>query len=272
MTDLPVVGACLTVNTLARLRDWAFDADRDLELQDFYWPNVLGGDWRPIADRYRTLLDGHRGRVGIHGPFWGFAIDTMDAEVLAVVRKRLAQGLDVCAAVGATHMVVHSPFTTWDWHNLDGWPQGREGKIATVVENIGAVAKRAADMGVTLVIENIEDKDPRDRVALARAFDSPAVQVSLDTGHAHYAHGATGAPPVDHYARAAGPMLAHVHLQDTDGFGDRHWAPGDGSIAWASVFQAVAQCGTRPRMLLELADEAQIERGAAHLAALGLCI
>lgn len=272
MTALPVLGACLTAPTLERLRDWAFDAARDLELQDFYWPNVLAGDWTPLTDRYRRLLDGYTGRVGIHGPFWGFAIDTMDPEVLAVVRRRLNQGLDICAAVGGTHMVVHSPFTTWDWHNLDAWPGGREGKIERTVANIAEIAKRAEGMGVALVIENIEDKDPRDRAALAAAFESPAVRLSVDTGHAHYAHGATGAPPVDHYILAAGAKLEHVHIQDTDAFGDRHWAPGDGTIRWASVFNAIALTGARPRVMLELADEAEIERGWAHLKALGLCL
>ena len=46
-----------------------------------------------------------------------------------------------------------------------------------------------------LVVANIEDKDPMDRVTLARSFGSPAVKVSVDTGHANYAHGSTGAPP-----------------------------------------------------------------------------
>ncbi|MBR7518030.1 TIM barrel protein, partial [Mycobacterium tuberculosis] len=88
---------------------------------------------------------------------------------------------------------------------------------------LAPVVARAAETGVELVIENIEDKDPTDRVTLARTFDSPAVRVSLDTGHAHYAHGSTGAPPVDQYVTAAGNMLTHVHIQDADGYADRHW-------------------------------------------------
>lgn len=267
---LPVIGAALTVATLERLRNWVFDRERDLELQDFYYADVLDGDWAPIAERYRRLLDGHKGRVGLHGPFWGFAIDTPDPLVAEVVRKRLNQGLDVCAATGATQMVVHSPFTTWDHNNLDGRPGQRARKIETVHANIGAVVKRAEDMGVTLVIENIEDKDPAARVALARSFDSPAVRVSIDTGHAHYAHGSTGAPPVDHYVRAAGAMLEHVHLQDADGYGDRHWSIGEGTILWPSVFAALAELPQRPRLLLELADEGRIVGAAQRLEEMGL--
>ena len=80
------------------------------------------------------------------------------------------------------------------------------------------VIARAENIGCELVIENIEDKDPRDRVRLAKALESNKVRVSLDTGHANYAHISTGAPPVDYYVEAAGDMLTHVHLQDTDGY------------------------------------------------------
>ena len=167
-------------------------------------------------------------------------------------------------------MVVHSPYRTWDWHNLDRGPGERANKIERVHETLREVVKRAEDEGVVIVIENVEDKDPRDRVALARSFDSPAVKVSLDTGHAHYAHGATGAPPVDHYVRAAGAMLSHVHLQDCDGFADRHWQIGRGSIMWHSVFGALAELPDMPRLLLELRESADILPSAKWLAEVGL--
>ncbi|MFN3613456.1 MAG: sugar phosphate isomerase/epimerase family protein [Rubrimonas sp.] len=266
----PVIGAALTVETLSRLRNWIFDSARNIEIQDFYAPEVLDGDWRPLTDRYAQMLRGHRGRIGIHGPFWDLPIDAMDPLVVGALRRRFDQGLDVCAAVGADMMVIHSPYTTWDAHNLDGYPGGREAKIARVLENLRPVVARAQDQGVTLAIENIQDIDPRDRLTLAAAFDSPAVRLSVDTGHAHYAHGRTGAPPVDYFIRAAGPALAHVHLQDADGHADRHWRLGEGSIHWPSVFRALGELPALPRLLVEMADETQIVASVDHLAALGL--
>src|SRR6185312_7418855 len=132
------------------------------------------------------------------------------------------------------------------------------------------VVARAADIGCVLVLENIEDKDPAARVELARSFDSPAVRVSLDTGHAHYAHHATGAPPVDYYVRAAGAMLDHVHVQDADGYADRHWLPGEGTICWPAVFRTIAATTAEPRLVLEVRDQTNLMRGFSHLQALGL--
>ncbi|MBD1547395.1 sugar phosphate isomerase/epimerase family protein [Roseibium aggregatum] len=270
MTDLPVVGAAMTLKDLEIHRPLMLDKHRDLELQDFVYADVLNGDWQSAVDEAKRLLDGHRGRVGIHGPFWGFAVDTMDPEVRAVVRKRLLQGLDVCEALGGTHMVVHSPFTTWSYNNLDNYPNGRERLVELCHLTMKDAVKRAEEIGCELVIENIEDKDPYDRIRLANGFGSDAVAVSIDTGHAHYAHGSTGAPPVDYYVKAAGNRLRHVHLQDADGYADRHWTLGQGTVNWPAVFEALNNLTSEPRLIVELRDAAGIPASIAHLESLGL--
>jgi sugar phosphate isomerase/epimerase len=264
-----LIGAAIDVIDLARWGDWIVEGQRDLELQDFCEPDVLTGDWDARVAEAKRRLDGYRGRLGIHGPFWGFAVDSHDPEVRAIVRRRLDQGLDVCAALGATHMVVHSPYTTWDGHNLDTRPGAREAMLERVHACLAPAAQRAADQGVALVMENIEDTDPLDRLRLAESLGD-SVLISVDTGHAHYAHVSTGAPPVDVFVRAAGARLAHVHLQDADGHADRHWAIGEGTIRWAEVFRALADAPAAPRLVLELADKAGIAGSMAFLEGAGL--
>ncbi|MBB3659650.1 hypothetical protein FHX15_004916 [Rhizobium sp. BK650] len=95
MSSLPVVGAAMTIDELENHRNWLFEKSRDLELQSFIDADVLNGDWTPRADRARKLLDGFKGRVGIHGPFWGFVIASQDPDIRAVVSRRMLQGLDV---------------------------------------------------------------------------------------------------------------------------------------------------------------------------------
>lgn len=268
--DLPVIGAALTNAELVTFRQWVLEKDRDLELQSFVNASVLDDDWTPLAAEVKTLLAGYKGRMGIHGPFWGFAIDTPDPMVRQVVQKRLGQGLDVCAAVGGTHMVVHSPFSTWDYNNLDGRAGMRDYLFTRVHDVMDQIVKRAETLGVTLVMENIEDINPADRKDLCASFGSTAFQVSIDTGHAQYAHGSTGAPPVDYFVRSAGDALAHVHLQDADGHADRHWQIGQGNILWSSVFAAIAALNVKPRLILELEDKACIPASMAYLMSKGL--
>jgi len=267
---LPILGAAMTLEDLEIHRNWLFDKHRDLELQSFVDAEVLSSDWKPLAERAKKLLDGHTGRVGIHGPFWGFFIASQDPAVRAVVAKRMGQALDVSAVIGATHMVIHSPYSTWSYNNLDNNPGEREKIIDYTHQTMGEAVKRAEDIGLTMVIENIEDIDPHIRVALADSFNSPAVAVSIDTGHAHYAHGSTGGPPVDYYVHAAGNRLQHVHLQDADGYADRHWSLGEGTIRWHSVFAALAKLSSNPRLIIEIKDKSKIPASAAYLASLGL--
>jgi sugar phosphate isomerase/epimerase len=266
----PVLGAAVVIGDLERLHNWVMERQRDLELQEFAYAQVLEGDWRPLVGRYRDLLSGHTGRLGIHGPFWGFDIAPHDPDIRLIVQKRLLQGLEVVEALGGTHMVVHSPFTTWDYNNLDSDPGELEALYARCHLAMGEAVKRAEDIGCELVIENIEDIDPRARIALADSFASTALRISVDTGHAHYAHYSNGAPPVDHYIITAGRKLGHVHLQDADGHGDRHWAPGEGTILWRSVFDAVARYCDNPRLILELKDKGRLVQAAGYLESLGL--
>jgi sugar phosphate isomerase/epimerase len=268
--DLPVVGAALSVADLATWRDWVLEKHRDVELQSFHTADVLNDDWSGLAAEARRLLDGHQGRLGIHGPFWGFTVDSRDPDVRAVVQKRMMQGLDVCEAVRATQMVIHSPFTTWDYNNLDMEIGARDKMFTNAHLTLDTVVARAESQGVTLVMENIEDIDPLDRKRLCESFGSPALKLSIDTGHAHYAAVSTGAPPVDYFVRLAGEMLDHIHLQDADGYADRHWGLGEGTILWGAVFRAVGELTEKPRLLLELRDKAFIASSMAYLAERGL--
>lgn len=265
-----LIGAALGVGDLPVFADWLKEGQRDLELQTFHMAGVLSGDWTPLVEQVNRALDGYSGRLGIHGPFWGFDIASQDPEVRAVVTKRMEQGLDVCAAVRATQMVIHSPYTTWDHNNLDQYDTGHSGVIERAHETLRTVVRRAEAQGVQLVIENIEDMNPADRLHLARSFDSDAVKLSIDTGHAHYAHVTNGAPPVDYFVKSAGNMLHHIHLQDAEGYADRHWAIGEGTIRWNAVFRALAALDNDPRLILELRDKAGIPASMAFLNAAGL--
>ena len=266
----PVIGACMPVEELPIYRDWLFEKDRDLEIQSFTRGEVLMGDWRPLAEQAIKTLDGFQGRLGIHGPFWGVPIDSMDSEVRAVVSRRMLQGLEVCEVLGATHMVVHSPYTAWMYNNFPALPAWISGVDDRVHDTLAPAVKRAEEIGTTIVLENIEDKNPQDRVDLALSFNSKAIAVSVDTGHAELSRHMCGAPPPDHFIRTAGAHLQHVHLQDIDGYGDRHWQIGTGCITWHGVFEALAELDQSPRLVLELKDYTKIPPSMTYLEREGL--
>ncbi|REJ57810.1 MAG: sugar phosphate isomerase/epimerase [Microcystis aeruginosa DA14] len=272
LSNLPTLGAAIAHENLGLHRDWLIERQRDLELQAFFKPEALDGDFSDVIAATKKTLDGHTGRLGIHGPFWGFSIASHDPAVRRVVTDRFLTALAVCEKLRATQMVIHSPATTWGFNNLQVFPDEAAKLIERTHLTLGSVVKRAEDLGVTLVIENIEDKNPMDRVRLAESFSSPNVKVSLDTGHAHYAHVSTGGPPVDVHVIAAGNLLEHVHIQDADGFADRHWLPGEGTINWIAVFRALGRLTSNPRLVLEVRDQTNLQKGARHLVEMGLAV
>ena len=269
-SDRPVVGAALKLDSLETHRDWILDGQRDVELQMFIDAEVLNGDWTDRADRVRRLLDGHTGRLGLHGPFWGLSVVGLDPDVRAVVQKRFDQALDVAEAVGGDQIVIHSPVTRWTHMNFAVVPHRRRWFLERIADTLRPALARAESQGVTFVLENIEDSDPAARRHLIDELGSPALAISLDTGHAHWAHVATGAPPVDAFVMDAGDRLQHVHLQDADGQADRHWPIGMGTINWPAVFAALARSAPQARLILELEDHTRIRPSAERLEALGL--
>ena len=270
MSDLPIVGAALTLDSFSKLRDVMFEKDRDLELQDFHQPAVLDGDMTTLIDQAKKLLDGYGGRHGIHGPFWDLPLAAWDSQVQTLVQNRLIAGLDVCEAIGSTHMVIHSPYTAWDHNNIMHYPDAREGIINRFATTIAPIVKRAEDIGTTLVLENIEDIDPYFRVMLIERVGSNALKVSVDTGHAYYAHKTCGAPPVDYFLKAADHSLHHIHLQDADGYADRHWSLGEGAIAWEVIFRTLTQMPSKPRLIIEVSESDDVERSMTYLQSAGL--
>lgn len=269
MTPLKI-GACLKAAEITDHRDWLFDADRDIELQDFGSHAALNHEFEDRIAAASRALEGHAGRLGIHGPYEGLDMDNKDPEVRPIITARFLKALEAADRIGARQMVLHSPFTRWYQFNRLAKPNYWEDKLARIHAVMSPVIKAAEELGITVVIENIQDVDPACRRAMVDSFGSSAVALSIDTGHAHLARRMSDAPPVDYFVRDAGDQLQHVHLQDLDGHADRHWAPGEGEIHWQELFRALADCRSEPHLVLELRRKSDIPQGFAYLRDLGL--
>lgn len=268
---LPLLGAAVTLATYPLIRDWICDDARAIEIQDFCGIGVLEADHAGMITAWQRLLDGHTGPRGIHGPFFGLDISTPDTEVRAIVQKRMLQGLTVAEALGADLMVIHSPFNHWHQLNRANYPGVYPGLMEAASTCLAPVLERAAQTGCTLVLENCDDTDPMARVDMVRQIGHPNLAVSIDTGHADICHGRYDAPHVVDYVAAAAGHLSHVHLQDVDGYADRHWHPGEGRIAWGPVFSALAGLTEAPRLTLEVrTDLHRLPATVERLASLGL--
>ena len=268
---LPLLGAALSLEDVPALQAWICDAGRPVEMQDFVAPEVIAGDCSDRIEGWRRALQGHGGPRGLHGPFLGLDIASVDGDVRAVVQRRLIRGLEIAEALAASHMVVHSPFTHWHFLNYATYPTLRADLCSAAADCLAPVLDRAAAVGCTVMLENIDDASPADRTDLVAMLDHPNLMVSVDTGHAELAHGRYGAPPVVDFIAASAGRIGHVHLQDADGYADRHWHPGEGRIPWGPVFEALAHSAPAARLILEVARHThRLPETVAALASRGL--
>lgn len=251
--SLPIIGASMPSSWLDTHLDWLLEHQRDLEISDFIYLDLL--DNKNLAAHLREIkskLEGYTGRMGIHGPFRNLPLAAYDPKIRAVVQERFKQGLDIAAEIGATHMVIHSPLEFLGApSNLINPTIGDRDLFDVAHETLAPIVEQAEQVDCMLLIENTHDKYPRILTDLVRSFNSDRVRQSLDVGHAYIKY-CEGAPPPDYYVRVAGDLLGHIHLQDTDGYSDRHWAIGEGKVDWEELFRAIAELESPPRLILEL--------------------
>jgi sugar phosphate isomerase/epimerase len=252
----PKVGVSLNVERLKKYHDLILRENRAVEFQDAANSALLDNGYRAVTREINELLDGHSGERGIHGPFIDLTIGASDLKIRAAVIERLKQGLEFGTEIGATHMVIHSPtrFLGTSPFEPPRSVLGLTDEFGAVQATVNAILPRAEQLGCTIVIENLYDRNPLRLCSMVSSFDSEYVRLSIDTGHAFVASRLGGATP-DHWVRQAGPLLGHLHLQDTDGDADRHWPPGVGSMNWYALFTALGELDHQPRLIIETFDD-----------------
>lgn len=249
---LSSIGAAVTLGNIESIFSWLCQGQRPIEIQDFTSPNLLGGIPVEIVIAYQRMLKPHKGVRGMHGPFFGLDLGNLEKEFQKLISQRYLNALDICEKLSCQYMVVHSPFNEWMRLNRLQYPQVKTGTIDAMVDILEAPLQRAADIGCTLVLENCDDTDPLMRLDAVFEIGHPNLKLSVDTGHAYLSHCNYKAPSVIDFIASAEGHLAHMHLQDCDGYADRHWLPGEGSISWPAVMNALKASRSQPHLIVEV--------------------
>jgi 3-oxoisoapionate decarboxylase len=119
-----------------------------------------------------------------------------------------------------------------------GFPGGWRSHLRRCAEALEQVVPEAERLGVAVAIENHQDADSDDLLALCRRFESRWLGVTLDTGNPL----AVMEEPVEFAARIA-PYLRHAHLKDyrvhhaPNGFRLVRCALGRGVIDFPALFR-----------------------------------
>ena len=176
--------------------------------------------------------------------FWRYNLASQDEAVRKQGIEVIRQGCRVAAAYGAgVFLVVAGQQET-------GVEYARSWK--TAVSSIRQAADYAADLGVTIGVENVRTNflcSPGEYAQFIDAVDHPAVRAYLDFGNGS-SFGFQIGPP-ENWITAVKERIAMVHAKDYDHGLDSYVCCGQGSLNWDNIFSALHDVGYDGYLLVE---------------------
>ena len=163
----------------------------------------------------------------------------------------MVTGIRGAALLRAPYFVIHCimPFG-------ENAPDHREDLWEMNAEYYGRLCKVAADLGVTVCLENLpfiplKLSSTHEVLDFVRMMNLENFKVCLDTGHAAvYGHS-----PADMVRLIGKDYLATLHVHDNDGRSDQHLRPGEGVTDWADFGRALREIGFEGVVNLETGPE-----------------
>jgi sugar phosphate isomerase/epimerase len=218
---------------------------------DFNADNVANypGTFTPERTaKVRSLIAEHGVRVGIHSSS-GVNMAEITPVMAAAADEYVRQNLDLCHALGGTHVIVHGGFH---------FSSDVEARFAAGIERLKLAVRLAEERNVELHFEN-HNLEPEHAeihyiphtVAEARRFfgavSSPKLRWACNVGHAMLVpDGFEG------FLDAFGAdSIGHVRLHDTNGIYEEHFLPGEGIVDFRHVFTTLHQRGYRGPFTLD---------------------
>lgn len=145
----------------------------------------------------------------------------------------------------------------------DRWNERSLDLSITAIEHIKAFAH---PLGVKTLLETLHNDvtTPEHLLEILRYGHFDTVGVCLDVGHMNL----PGMPKLSEAFGVLGSRIAELHLHDNGGERDEHSWPGDGTVNWSAVREAIAGLQPEVKGVLEIRYEPETEaKAVSQLAA-----
>jgi len=149
---------------------------------------------------------------------------------------------DLAAELGAPLVTIHGDLPR---------DTGRGAAQAQLRVSLETLARHVHDMPCAFGWENLlgqgpEALSPEDHLSWIRELGQDAFGLVLDTGHANIVRTANA------YIDGCEGLLTGLHLNDNNGSGDQHRAPGKGNVAWKGFVNRLLKAGYTGPLMLEI--------------------
>ncbi|MEP7292192.1 MAG: sugar phosphate isomerase/epimerase family protein [Chloroflexota bacterium] len=221
-----------------------------IEMMAFAYPDVLDGDWRSLLEQYKALLQPLRGMRTMHGPFLDMSPGSPDEQVNEVCRGRFRLAIRIAHDLDVKIVVLHANFIAairteeyrsgWQQRNVAFWTP---------------IAEYAAQLNVTVAIENMWEFDPNIIGDVLKQIDHPNLRACIDVGHAHL----YSKVPFSQWLDALRSHLVHLHVNNNSGEMDVHGGLGGGVLDYQRLLSEIRALPNPPSITLEMDNVADME-------------
>lgn len=221
--------------------DLAAQYSLGFEYNDFFRPDVLDnpGKVDTLCDTYNSYILPEY--CTIHGAFFDVIPFSLDSKIREISLLRINQSIEAARKINAKAVVFHTNYNPF----LNA-PAYVEGWIRDNVQIWSQILEENPDLNIYL--ENMFDETPDIMVKLSEQLCSyENYGVCLD-----YAHAALSKEEPKNWAKALGPYVKHIHINDNDLVSDLHLAWGEGRLDRQDFYDAYEKYMSEATVLIEV--------------------
>jgi len=191
----------------------------------------------------------------IHAAFMDLNPGALDTTIREATRKRFEQVFHTAEILKPRVIVFHP--------GLDELRHGNDRRpwLENSIRFWRGFLPRAKDIGCTIAMENIFEKEPSPLRDLLKAIDDPAFRHCFDVGHWNmFSH-----IGLEEWFTELGPFMAEIHLHDNHGQADEHLPLGEGQIDFDLLFDLLGRFAPEAVWTIEAHSNERLERSLQNI-------
>ncbi len=158
---------------------------------------------------------------------WYFSLAHPYERIEKAIHTEFISAFRIASLFGAKKITLHT-------ETMSPSIQSRESHVEGTVRSLKALHKEAMNMGLDLLIENLDAKSFSIK-EFGRLFSEVDMGMTLDIGHANTTRG----EGYENYLKNFSPRIRHVHFHDNLGQNDDHLPLGAGKMDVKKVVEAL---------------------------------